>query len=341
MPPSSASSPNQPSRLSTVRDPTPAQIEAVDALVASDPGPVAPLSEQSLLTLHRGRHDDDDEDTCHLLLYADTAPRALVGYAQIIGEDGGHAAELLVAPDRRRRGAGTLLLRAVLDLAPDVRVWAHGNSAAAQALAGAVGMAAVRDLWQMRRELGEHAAELPGVDLPPGFVARSFEPGRDEQAWLKVNSRAFASHAEQGRMTRGDLDARMAEAWFDPTGFILVEDQTEARRTRDHGARSVTDAPLAAFHWTKVEGDEGSGEVYVVGVDPAYQGRGLGTAVTVLGLKHLTALGLREATLYVDGDNSAAVATYTRLGFERSTVDVMYTVADLPSPPTVRLVVGP
>jgi mycothiol synthase len=62
----------------------------------------------------------------------------------------------------------------------------------------------------------------------------------------------------------------------------------------------------------------------VVAVDPAYQGLGLGRAVTVLGLEHLRDEGLSEATLYVDADNEAAVATYARLDFARSAVDIMY-----------------
>jgi len=61
-----------------------------------------------------------------------------------------------------------------------------------------------------------------------------------------------------------------------------------------------------------------------VGVDPAYQGLGLGRAVTVLGLEHLRDRGLSEAMLYVDADNVAAVATYTGLDFVRSAVDIMY-----------------
>jgi len=69
------------------------------------------------------------------------------------------------------------------------------------------------------------------------------------------------------------------------------------------------------------------GEVYVVGVEPAYQGLGLGRAVTVLGLAHLRERGLAQAILYVDADNPAAVATYSRLGFTRFAVDVMYSHA--------------
>ena len=99
----------------------------------------------------------------------------------------------------------------------------------------------------------------------------------------------------------------MAQPWFDPAGFILVE---------------ATDAPgdVVAFHWTKVDPEQRStldptataGEVYVVGVHPAYQGRGLGGPLTALGLAHLARLGLPEVELYVDGDNTAARRTYAR-----------------------------
>jgi len=146
--------------------------------------------------------------------------------------------------------------------------------------------------------------------------------GVDEQAWLEVNSRAFVKHAEQGRMTLQDLQDRIREPWFDPNGFILIEDR---REVPDGGHPR-----LAAFHWTKIEPAEPghsrptSGEVYVVGVDPDYQGQGLGKAVTILGLRHLKACGLDVAMLYTDADNTAAVTTYHRLGFERSAVDVMY-----------------
>ena len=37
-----------------------------------------------------------------------------------------------------------------------------------------------------------------------------------------------------------------------------------------------------------------------------------------------TNVGVETATLYVDGDNTAAIATYGRIGFERSAIDVMY-----------------
>jgi mycothiol synthase len=142
---------------------------------------------------------------------------------------------------------------------------------------------------------------------------RTFEPGRDEEAWLAVNARAFAGHPEQGGWTRADLDDRIGQPWFDPRGFFLAAD------TRRDGA-------LAGFHWTKVHdgGPEPAGEVYVVGVDPSYQGTGLGKALTVIGVRHLHDHGLRTVELYVDGSNTAARRLYDALGFTEAAVDVQY-----------------
>jgi len=96
---------------------------------------------------------------------------------------------------------------------------------------------------------------------------------------------------------------------------------------------------LAASHWTKVvppkdpHASPTEGEVYVVAVDPAYQGMGLGQMVTVLGLRHLIERGRSEAFLYVEGDNTRAVSIYSELGFTRTGVDVMYSRRVYPQVP--------
>jgi mycothiol synthase len=71
-------------------------------------------------------------------------------------------------------------------------------------------------------------------------------------------------------------------------------------------------------------GHEPIGEVYVVGVSPTQQGRGLGRALTVAGLRHLRSRGLDQAMLYVEGDNEAARAVYRALGFTWWDTDVMF-----------------
>jgi mycothiol synthase len=316
------------------------QLSALVALIeaATQVDGVAPLSEQVLLDardgLPAGTAANPSTSSPQFLAYAGTQ---LAGYAHLergpAGELGealeAATAELVVDPGHRRQGVGTTLIRALEDaLQPDaatsdrdaatLQIWSHGHLNAARALAGQEGYSNVRELLSMRRSLRPDAGSLPAVSLPEGFTTRHFIVGQDEDAWLHVNARAFVDHPEQGRMTRLDLDRRIAQSWFDATGFILIEDI--------RGTAPV----LAASHWTKVVSAEDpqvsptEGEVYVVGVDPAYQGLGLGRAVTVLGLAHLVERGLAEAVLYVDADNAAAVTTYSRLGFTRVAVDVMY-----------------
>jgi mycothiol synthase len=64
------------------------------------------------------------------------------------------------------------------------------------------------------------------------------------------------------------------------------------------------------------------GEIYVIGVDPRFQGRGLGRSLTLLGLDWLhRERGIDHGMLYVDGANAPAIAMYRRLGFETDHID--------------------
>jgi mycothiol synthase len=267
---------------------------------------VGPLSEHVLLHARYG----GDAGARNLLL---TIGPRLTGYGHLdppgqAGTHQGPAAEMVVHPDYRRRGFGLTLVRALLaEAAPDpLRVWAHGDLPAARALAARAGFARIRSLWTMRRPLTD---PLPDPVFPPGVTLRTFRVGADEAAWLDVNRKAFASHPEQGAWTAEDLSLREREPWFDPDGFFLAE----------------RDGKLAGFHWTKIHGTPPQvGEVYVVGVDPAGQGGGLGRALTLAGLHYLRAQGLPEVMLYVDEDNTPAIRLYESLGFIHRGTDVMF-----------------
>ena len=190
--------------------------------------------------------------------------------------------------------------------------WSHGNHPAAARIARARGLERVRDLWVMRRPMtGPDAAPLPSLPSPPlghGIALRTWESGRDGEAdaLLRVNAAAFAHHPEQGGMDTAELAQRMDEAWFDPEGLLLGVDEASGE--------------LLGFHWTKQHSAD-RGEVYVVGIDPAAQGRGLGKALTLAGLAHLAARGVREVLLYVESDNAPAVAVYSGLGFTHAAAD--------------------
>lgn len=262
-------------------------VRGVVAAAAAEDG-VAPLSEQSTLELdRRGDHLLTDD-----------------GYARLDGT----SAEIVVRPAARRRGVGTVLVEALrARTGGPIEIWAHGDLPQAQAFAAALGLRRSRVLRQLRRRAAD---PLPPASWPAGVQVRTFRPGRDEDAWLALNARAFAHHPEQGRWTRADLDEREASSWFDPEGFFLAE-----RSGR-----------LVGFHWTKVHADEEPpvGEVYVVGVDPDESGAGLGRGLTVRGLEHLRDAGLSDVLLYVDEDNPRAVTMYENLGFAPYAVDVTY-----------------
>ncbi|WP_093578393.1 mycothiol synthase [Geodermatophilus amargosae] len=295
----------------------PARTAAVLALLraAAEADGVRPLSEEAELRLQHGGPPGGHD------VLATDADGAVTGYARLELGDGTEdaEAELVVAPGARRRGTGRALLTRLEELAAGrpLRVWAHGDLPAATALATGRGYTRARVLLQMRRPLGD-ADLTEGPALPAGVSVAAFRPGRDEAAWLRLNARAFAAHPEQGAWTPEDLELREAEPWFDPAGFLLAW-----RGDRDAGGT------LLGAHWTKVHppGDAGPdavGEVYVLGIDPDTQGLGLGRALTVRGLAHLRGRGLDEVLLYVEEDNSAAVALYGRTGFTPYAVDVSW-----------------
>jgi mycothiol synthase len=277
------------------------QIRALIAAATEADG-VAPVGDQVLRELAHDR-------TRHLVAveHGET-----VGYLNLspATEDAPAMAELVVHPGRRRRGIGATLARAGLaDGGDGARVWAHGNLEPARATAAALDLVVVRELLQMRRPL----TDLPAVSIPDGVRIATYSGPADDAELLRVNNAAFAWHPEQGGWTQADIDERRAEPWFDPDGLFLAFDSQSGR--------------LVGFHWTKQHSPD-LGEVYVVGVDPSAQGRGLGGALTLIGLHHLAERLSGSAApvvmLYVEADNSAAVNTYRRLGFDVAGVDAAY-----------------
>lgn len=277
-----------------------AEIRAlIDAATTHDG--VAPVGDQVLRELGRDR-------TRHLLTTDDDR---VVGYLNLAPAEGNDPAmaELVVHPQARRRGIGAAMARTALaEGGPGARIWAHGNIAAAQAMASSLRLVVVRELLQMRRP----PTDLPPVPETPGVRIATYAGPGDDAEILRVNNAAFSWHPEQGGWTEHEIDERRNEGWFDPEGlFQAFDEQTGS---------------LLGFHWTKIH-DASLGEVYVVGVDPQAQGRGLGYTLTLIGLHHLAEkLAGPEPTvlLYVEADNSAAVNTYRKLGFEVFSVDAAY-----------------
>lgn len=243
-----------------------------------------PFSDQSLVGMRAGERE---------LLLMDEVAAAILSPTE---------AEFVVAPDARGQGNGTTMLEAILTARPgDLRIWAHGDHPAARALARSHGFEPVRELLQLRAPVGAPAHVEP---LDP------FRPGVDDEEWLRLNARAFATHPEQGRMSQADLDALFREPWFDAADFLLLRD--------GHGDVG----PIIGYCWLKLEASVG--EFYVVGVDPDRQGEGIGRRLMEAGLARLAARGIHTAALYVEADNVPALRLYRPLGFVDHSIDIQY-----------------
>ncbi|MDO5066970.1 MAG: mycothiol synthase [Propionibacteriaceae bacterium] len=229
---------------------------------------------------------------------------------QLLREPGGFAVLddhdqtvlVAVAPEQRRHGIGSRLLRQALQLRPGHSVWAFGTLPAARALAARVGLVPVRELLRMGRDLGVEAAALPAA----GYTIRSFAPA-DAPAVVAVNRAAFAHHPEQGRLSLDDFHALTRQSWFDPAGLLVAH----------------IDEQIVGFHWTKRH-DETTGEVYVLAVHPDVEGQGIGRELLNSGLAHLRTVGCRRVELYVEASESRVVRLYRNAGFDVSSTDTNY-----------------
>ena len=285
---------------------------------------IPPLAEQARLAI----------DATGPKTTADLHLRSAHGYANVIAaRDGGAAmVEAVVDPEHRGRGEGRALIDAALTAAEQVpgseppQVWAHGDLPAASAVAAALGLQRARELLQLRRPVAHPLPDLPQRD---DVVLRTYAGPADDAEILRVNNDAFSWHPEQGGWTLDDIAARTGADWFDPEGVFLAFDAAPGADAADRSAPGA----LLGFHWTKIHpaenGEPALGEVYIVGVDSTAQGRGLGALLTLAGLHHMAALTpdgrrLDEVELYVEGDNAAALNTYSKLGFTRYTADIAY-----------------
>lgn len=232
----------------------------------------------------------------------------LRGAGILWGPIGDRYACICVVPGERLRGLGGTIAEWVRRVtvgegADVIRSWVAGAGFVTDRFC---------DRWQgvVARRLMKLTVELPAGEahLPEGYEVRGFRPG-DVPALVAVNSEAFADHPDQATMTAEDVEAKISQPWFDPDGLLLA----------------WKDGEPAAYCWTKVHSgtDPPEGEIHLIGTAPVHQGRGLGRAMTLAGLRRLEN-STRKGTLYVDEMNVAARSMYRRIGFRIERVDVQY-----------------
>lgn len=270
---------------------TPTMQAALRALVAAigDHDGISPINESGSLGIAGSR----DADFFFMGRRSDP-------FGFVVCDERDETLQVGVHPAHRGQGVATELLGEALGSYPGFTVWAFGTLPGAKELATRLNLEAVRVLLRMERTLAGVGDSGP---VPDGYQIAPYQPS-DREAVVAVNAKAFAHHPEQGRLTLEEFDELTRQPWFDPAGLLVAR----------QGGKAV------GFHWTKQHGD-GLGEVYVLAVDPAHEGHGLGRALLAHGLSHLLYSGDDRVQLYVEGAETRVVKLYQSAGFVTAQVD--------------------
>lgn len=261
------------------------------------------ISDQALLAVAQGQRN--------LVLFQDASGNTLA-----VGVIGQGELDLVVDPQHRGRGVGSAALNQLRAQATgEILAWAHGENPAANALLDSAGFTPVRSLYRMSLDPALLPPAGTEVQAPDGYTLRPFNPGSpaDAPAWVRVNAAAFANHPEQGRITEKDFALIREEPWYLDADLLLLETSSGGDSKAPH---------LAGSTWVKTLHHESDGpspsvetELYAVGVDPEFAGKGLGKVLLNATLARMADHDPQRVTLYVDGENERAVQMYKNAGF--------------------------
>lgn len=201
---------------------------------------------------------------------------------------------IVVHPDARRRGIGTLLLRRLEAQAPTHGVALQCNCSA--------GWSAGRQfLERFGFEIARRHLEMELRDprarpfrLPGGCVIRPLDgTASDDAEWLRLDHEGYADDPDAQQPTPKDLATRGMEHGF--RLWLLERDGSAI------GFLHATSGSRARIHSLVVE--------------PAFRGRGLGGALMLHAIEALRRDGAVALMLGVRTENAPAVELYERLGF--------------------------
>ena len=155
---------------------------------------------------------------------------------------------------------------------------------------------------------------IPSLPLPAGIQARCGSHAEWRQIWGAARE-AFKDNWGEAEWTEEDFNAWTQDPAFDPVLFQIGWDGNEVAG----GVLNYIDA----------EENEAYGRLrgYTQGifVRQPWRKRGLAKALIACSLQMLKDMGLAEAALTVDAENTTgAVKLYTNMGFQRDKVTTLY-----------------
>ena len=229
---------------------------------------------------------------------------------RVVGYCTPHHDDLTVHPAFRRRGHGRRLVPAALDLVrrrghEALQLYVPPHLPASVAFADDLGFRYRSSLWQFQLPADR---VVPAPDFPAGLETRHFDRAIDVDidAWVAFMLAAFEGHPTRMTWTPSVIAHVNASPDFDPSGILLVTPTDEP------------DRPIAfARIETHLEEDGAiTGDVGLIGVLPAWRGRGLGRELLRWGVTDLRRRGAVRIELSVEAANERATGLYRAHGFE-------------------------
>jgi len=242
----------------------------------------------------------------------------VIGYADVKPElDIGRVVlNFLVHPKHRGRG---LLASKIIDRAIGrtrelgvkvVHVNILKDSVTAKKLLTKMGFRFVRRFLELKVDL----SKIPLPDISQ-ITPRCHHLERGEEDRLtEIQNRSFADTWGYNTNTVEEIIYRVNLPNCSPEDIILACD---------------ADKPIG-YCWTRINfwknkaKSKSNGRIYMLGVDPDHQGKGIGKQVLLAGLSYMKSKDLRFVELTVDSKNKAACALYRSVGFKLWTSSLWY-----------------
>lgn len=264
----------------------------------------------------RGRHDfepSSDPEASFLVEYARSTPDAVaVALApddSVVGLISPEFKTIVVAPAWRRRGVGGALVEAGLAIERDrgraeLILGLTPEDSGGRSFLTATGFGYHSTLFELALPTG---AASPPPKWPAAVVARPFDRDRDVAPFLETFNTAFAEHATPLQMTEAGLRASFDDPRLRDEDVLVLE------------AAGGELVGLCATVPARASGMEGHDDVGLIGVLPAWRGRGLGRQLLAWAVAYLRGLGAGDVWLGVNERNDGALRLYESAGFERRT----------------------
>jgi len=225
----------------------------------------------------------------------------IVGYMNVTSElhIGRTILDCLIYPELRRQGlASTLLvpsLRRAKELGAKVaQVCIRRNNSAAQNALLRLGFSPVRHFLQMRVDI----TELDEREISRAALRCRYLQSGEEALLTEIQNLSFAGSWGYHPNTVEEISYRLGLSQCSPHDVVLTND----------------DSQISGYCWTSLT-SERAGQIYMIGVDPDFQGQGIGRRLLLAGLSRLRSQGCPVAELTVDSQNKAACDLYQSTGF--------------------------